>query len=1130
MKKKLFKILFCIVSFVIMISSHSIVSADVNDSSLQRLYYDGYYAVYDAPDRVRLFYAERYELNGDTAYCIQPGVAINTYTYSSTDNWDVTGLSTDVKNYIKLIAYYGYDYPGHQTMYYYFATQELIWEKISGRAVGWIYGEDRYGPQINIDSQKNEILNLANNHEKTPSFDETTIDMTLGETKDISDNNNVLSQYEIYASSLDNVSISGNTLKIGEQAKTVSNGEIKLLKKHYTQKVTLIYYNGDSQKLIRSGVLDPVVSLLNVNVAGGHVSIKKLDRKTGITPQGDASLNGAIYNIYDSDNNVVDTLTIGVKETSIDLPTGDYSAKEVSNPKGYKLDDKTYYFTIDKDHIDINLEVYEDVIEVEYNIFKVFANDATVELQGEPGITFEFYLKSSGKLYKSPMTDNTGHLSVILPYGKYLVKQKNTTENYEKVKDFEIDINENTAKVVNKLISDAEIKAKLKVVKVDKDTGKVIAKEGIKFKIKNLNKNEYVCQDITYPTVTRLCVFETDNTGTMVTPYVLNAGNYQLEEVENQKIKGYTWNSEPLKFSINSSSDLKEIDGVQVLEVKFSNKQVKGSLEVNKVGENVVVKDNKLTYEETPLSDVTYELYANEDIYSQDGTLIHNKNDIIRTLRTTDGIAKTSDLYLGKYCLREKSVDSKYVLDNTPHCFKIEYKDQYTANVVMTFTFKNYLVKSDVEITKTDLVDNEPIPNTTISIYTEDNKKIFSDKTSSTGKITFKSIPYGRYYILETKQENGYLLNEDKIWFEVKEDGKVIKSTMTNDRVLGKITLHKDGEKYSIKEECEENTNCIVYETEKNLEGIKFGLYAKEDIILNNIVRHKKDDLVKTGITNSNGDIVFDSLFLGKYYVKELETKDNYVLDTKTYDIELKYTDGKTPLITSNYTLKNYLKKSDFELSKLDIATSEPVEGALIEIYTIDNELVYKGRTSSDGKIYLESLYIGKYQYFESDSPEGYVLNDEIHYFEITEDGTVIKDTLSNRKITSEFELYKTDLANGEPINGALFEIYDEDGNVIYSDYTDETGKINTQLTYGKYSWREVEAPKGYILNDETHYFEVTEDGVIIKFDVTNELEEVEVPNTRTDSGKIIICGGLSLAIIGGGMVIYAIAKKKKKR
>ena len=970
MLKNIKKIVVVLVLFIICGTTK--VIAEINDSSLTRNYYHGYYAVYNAPDRVRLFDAERFTLNGDTAYCIEPGIAITTNTYSSTSDWSITGLSADVRNYIRLVAYYGYDYPNHQTMYYYFATQELIWEKVSGRAVGWILGEDRYGPQLDIESQKNEILNLIDKHYETPSFDEKTYDLTLGESIEIEDSNNVLSNYELYSTSLENISIHGNKLVIGKQSST-NDGDIQLVKKYYTSKVNLIYYNGNTQKLVRYGVLDPVLSVVNINVIGGHVTIAKQDKETGNKTQGDAILNGAEYNIYNKENNLVDTLTIGIRETSIELPVGNYTIKESKAPKGYKIDNNTYYFTIDKNNVEINLDLYDEVIKVNYNIFKVYANENTVELTGEPNITFDFYLISNNTLIKSAITDETGHLSVDLPYGRYLVKQKNSTPNYEKVKDFEIDINEKTESIVNKLISDAEIKAKLKVIKVDSETGKIIAKEGIKFKIKNLDKNAYVCQEITYPTTKKICEYETDNTGTMITPYVLKAGNYQLEEVENQKVDGYVWNKTSLKFSINENSSFKSINNEIVLEIKFSNSQVKGSIELNKVGEKIVIKDNKLTYEE--MSDVVFNLYANDDIYSQDGTKIYNKNDIVRTLTLKNGNVKTNNLYLGKYCLIETKTNDKYVLDNTPKCFEIKYKDQYTNNISLTFTYKNYLAKGSMELTKTDISTSEPLPNTKIEVYTEDAKLIFSDITNDKGKIIIENLPIGKYYFIEKEAPEGYVLNTEKHNFEIKDNGEIVKSTLTNEKIKGDFILTKTDISTS---EPLPNTLIEIY--------------------------NDKNELIYSDRTDEKGNIEIKDLEYGKYYFIEKEAPEGYVPNPNKMPFEINV-NGE--VIKS--TLENKLIRGSIEFTKIDFSTSEPLPNTLIQIYNEIDELIFEDRTDENGKITIQELPYGKYYIVEKEAPEGYILNEEKMLFEIKEDGEVVKATMTNEKIIDVPNTLKND-------------------------------------------------------------------------------------------------------------------------
>ena len=142
------------------------------------------------------------------------------------------------------------------------------------------------------------------------------------------------------------------------------------------------------------------------------------------------------------------------------------------------------------------------------------------------------------------------------------------------------------------------------------------------------------------------------------------------------------------------------------------------------------------------------------------------------------------------------------------------------------------------------------------------------------------------------------------------------------------------------------------------------------------------------------------NLYLGKYCLIETKTVGNHVLNSKPYCFEIKYKDQYTDTIKLIINQKNYLAKGDFELSKVDLSTGEPVEGALIEIYTEDDILIYSGRTDKSGKLYVKGLESGKkYKFVEKEAPEGYILNDEIHEFEILNNGDIVKDTLSNEKI-----------------------------------------------------------------------------------------------------------------------------------
>lgn len=118
----------------------------------------------------------------------------------------------------------------------------------------------------------------------------------------------------------------------------------------------------------------------------------------------------------------------------------------------------------------------------------------------------------------------------------------NTTEGHEKVKDFKIVVNGNSPQTIRYSLSNAPITAKLKLVKTDSESGRVIPFQNVTFKIKNVDTDEYVCQKVTYPNKEEICEFKTDENGVFITPYPLMSGTYKIEELTSPD--GYLLNQD----------------------------------------------------------------------------------------------------------------------------------------------------------------------------------------------------------------------------------------------------------------------------------------------------------------------------------------------------------------------------------------------------------------------------------------------------------------------------------------------------------------------------------------------------------------------------------------------------------
>ena len=731
-----------------------------------------------------------YDLDGKTAYCIEPGVNITTSDYEGAIGWINSPYSDEVNRKIQLYGYYGYNYPGHENLRYRAAAQSLIWEATGGQIIE--FWTERYGNGnfINLNAERNEILRLASTHYEVPTFDSDTKDAVIGETTTFTDTKGILSNFDVVKSSDASVSINGNTLSVTPNV--VGNITVVLKKKTYTQDPTIIFVGKDatSQKMGMFGVDDPVLVRVKLNVVGGSLKINKKDLDTKLSkPQGDATFKNAVYELLDENYNFITDLIIddsfSAKTDKILSPNKIYILREKKASEGYLLDKTEYRFKIDRDNLDIEMDVYEDVIEKTVNIYKVFADGSTTILKGEPNVSFEIYLKSTGEYYKTIKTDEKGFVSVKLPYGKWIFKQVSSTSGFEKVNDFEIVINNDSDEDITKIISNAEIRAKLKLIKVDSESRKTLVRDGIKFRIKNLDTGEYVCQNVTYPGQEKICVFETKD-GMFITPYVLGHGNYQIEELEEQSIPGYVWNSVPLKFSIDENSKFIQDDEFGLmLEVQFENKEVKGEVEIKKVGEKLVIENGTFRYEEIELDGVHYDLIADGDIYSQDGTLIYKDKQLIKSFVTKDGYFKLTNLHLGKYCLIETKTVGNHVLNSKPYCFEIKYKDQYTDTIKLIINQKNYLAKGDFELSKVDLSTGEPVEGALIEIYTEDDILIYSGRTDKLGKLYVKGLESGKKYkFVEKEAPEGYILNDEIHEFEILNNGDIVKDTLSNEKIV----------------------------------------------------------------------------------------------------------------------------------------------------------------------------------------------------------------------------------------------------------------------------------------------------------------------------------------------------------
>lgn len=243
MLKKLTLLLFS--SLVVFAFTSSVKAEKITYKKIDGVYYNQLVDGKWQSNYVTMFY-----LDNALAYCIEPGVAINTSEYNSSKDWSQTSFTKAQQEQLEKIGYYGYEYPGHQTVSYYLAAQELIWEISSPDIeVYWSSGKDGSGNKLSYETEKQEILNLIEKDNLRPSFSETVISGEVGTTIIVTDSNNVLENYSISNSQYHDLKIENNSLTITFNSEVVDKEKITLTRNNYDDQVLLVYTKDNNQKL-----------------------------------------------------------------------------------------------------------------------------------------------------------------------------------------------------------------------------------------------------------------------------------------------------------------------------------------------------------------------------------------------------------------------------------------------------------------------------------------------------------------------------------------------------------------------------------------------------------------------------------------------------------------------------------------------------------------------------------------------------------------------------------------------------------------------------------------------------------------------------------------------------------------
>ncbi len=881
------------------------------------------------------------------------------------------------------------------------------------------------------------------------------------------------------------------------------------------------------------------------------VEVVKKDIENG-TAQGNASLAGAVYGIYNGDE-LIDTYTTDEygSFTTHEFECGEnWTIKELTPSEGYLLDSTVYEvgaeekkYTIENNAIEMT--VYETPVKGKISIIK-HSDDGTTGIETpEVGAEFDIYLKSAGS-FENANESERDHLvcdengfaqTKMLPYGIYVVHQTVGWDNTEWVDDFEVNVCENEEDYFY-IINDAVLTSYVKIVKKDAETGNIIPVAGIGFKVWNCDTESYVVQEIKYPAVTALDTFYTDETGTLMLPNELVYGNYELHEV--QSANGYVLDSTPVPFTIDGTVD--------TVTVEKTNKPQKGKISVSKTGDvftNVTMASSSYTdedgnlvenptiytpvFKETGLAGAVFEVTAAEDIVTADGTIRAKKGDVVATLTTdANGYAESDLLYLGKYEVKETKAPYGYVQNAVSETVELTYAGQ---EIEVRDTVNQAFVNDyqEVEITLSKFMEyDEQFAIGNNGEYLSVRFGLFADEviTAADGTtipengmiaevslsedMTAKfdaQLPFGRYYVQEIATDEHYMLNGEKYLVNFEYMGQEMTTVNIDCGTFENHLKRGNANGYKVNEDDEPLANAL------------FGLFAV------GTETFTADTAIKTAISDETGYFEFTEIPYGEYVIREIAAPDGYILSDKQYPVTINE-DGDTVEITAEN------EAITVEISKQDIYGSE-LAGAEMQLVDENGEVIDEWVSDGTNHVVTE-LPVGKYTLKETAAPDGYIIATDIS-FEVFADGSVIVENVDATAATEDghplivmvddttkVEISKLDITNDEELVGATLQIIDENGTVIEEWVSYEHPHfIEAQLIAGKtYTLKETIAPDGYTIANSID-FTVNEDGTVNTVVMYDEPipDTPDTPTGDTTSrlpGILMIAAGLVMVLIAG--------------
>lgn len=802
------------------------------------------------------------------------------------------------------------------------------------------------------------------------------------------------------------------------------------------------------------------------------------------------------------------------------LSIGHYRIEEVTAPDGYTLNQNYVEIAVDSNTAyQVDSVSGDVVIEVDYEnhpvkgkltvykkgemlagfnkdfIYKEqFLKDAVFEVYAAEDIYSPDYQKDAAgnrivvyakDTLVTTITTGEDGMAVAenLPLGAYRVVEKTAPEGFvlnpEAAEVVFVYEGQDTPVVEQEVtVGDERQKVAITVEKQDAENGAVVA--GAVFGI--YNKEDITADGkVIVEADTLLQEMTSDEKGQAGCTLDLPLGSYYVKELKAPA--GFVSSNEVLDFDASYQGQdvetvvLKAVKKNQPTTVEITKSDITTGTELDGASLKVLDKDGNVVDEWTSVKDAPHvikrlvagETYTLREEFAPYGYL--KATDITFTVEDNGDVQKVEmkdEVPTGLLIINKKGefLDKVTLLDNAKGT--VEHLFEYITGSLTEVTFNVYAAE---DIKAADGVSED---------YFKADELVGTITTDTNGIAQLGDLPVGKYYVKEAETAHGYVLDGEPKFVDLSyrdQDTPVVTydEAWQNNRQKVKVTVLK-------KEK----------DTERVLAGGIFGLFTREDIKnAGGDVLLEADTLIELKTTDENGQITFmaDLPVDGNYYVKELYAPDGFVTTNEEQDFTFEYAGAEQAEVSYDFTFEN--EATTVELTKSDLTTGDELPGAHLKVTDEDGNVVDEWVSAEEAHV-IKELVVGKtYTMTETKPADGYVTAESI---EFTIENTAEIQKHEMKDDVTKVQISKTDITGDQEIPGAKLTILDENDQVVESWTSIEEPHYVEKLPIGRYTLREEQAPKGFILTADVS-FEVKD---------TGEIQTV-VMKDDTAKGKVIV-------------------------